>query len=255
METLSQKIDFVLLFTVENANCNGDPLNGNRPRETFDGYGEVSDVCLKRKIRNRLQDAEEPIFVQSDDRRTDEFDSLHARADGNEELKKLSKGKNTDRDAYAKAACAAWIDVRSFGQVFAFKGKGDDKGVSVGVRGPVTITSAKSISPIDISSIQITKSVNNESTDKGEKDSSTMGMKHRVEFGLYLAKGSINCQLTEKTGFTDADAEKIKQALLTLFEKIALLQGRMAACKFVGCIGGSMLQRHRSILPQRYTTA
>ena len=148
METLSQKIDFVLLFTVENANCNGDPLNGNRPRETFDGYGEVSDVCLKRKIRNRLQDAEEPIFVQSDDRRTDEFDSLHARADGNEELKKLSKGKNTDRDAYAKAACAAWIDVRSFGQVFAFKGKGDDKGVSVGVRGPVTISSAKSISPL-----------------------------------------------------------------------------------------------------------
>ena len=90
-----------------------------------------------------------------------------------------------------------WIDVRSFGQVFAFKG---DK-VSVGVRGPVTISIAKSVSPVDIISMQIVKSVNSEDT--AERASDTMGMKHRVAFGLYLAKGSINCQLAEKTGFNE----------------------------------------------------
>jgi CRISPR-associated protein Csd2 len=104
------------------------------------------------------------------------------------------------------------MDVRSFGQVFAFKG--DD--LSVGVRGPVSIHPAYSITPIDAESIQITKSVNSITGDK--KSSDTMGMKHTVPFGLYVTYGSINCQLAEKTGFTDADAELIKQSLATLFE-------------------------------------
>ncbi len=97
----------------------------------------------------------------------------------------------------------------------AYYNKGDT--VSVGVRGPVSIQQAVSISPVDIVSMQITKSVNSEGGKEG-KASDTMGMKHRVEFGLYVVNGSINCQLAEKTGFTDEDAEKIKQALLTLFE-------------------------------------
>lgn len=228
MSTLSSKIDFALVFTAENANPNGDPLNGNRPREDFDGFGEISDVCLKRKIRNRLQDMGEKIFVQSDDRCNDGYDSLKARADANEALKKLSAGKKTNRDDFAKAACAEWIDVRSFGQVFAFKGDS----VSVGVRGPVSISIAKSASPVDIISMQITKSVNGESG-KTAKASDTMGTKHRVEFGLYTARGSINCQLAEKTGFTEEDAEKIKQALLTLFENdcsSARPDGSMEVC-------------------------
>ena len=159
METLQHKIDFSLIITATNANPNGDPLNGNRPRETYEGYGEISDVCIKRKIRNRLQDMGEHIFVQSDDRCNDGFDSLRSRAEGNEALKAVSKGKNTNRDEYARTACAEWIDVRSFGQVFAFKGDA----VSVGVRGPVSIQHAVSISPVDIVSMQITKSVNGES--------------------------------------------------------------------------------------------
>ena len=151
--------------------------------------------------------------MQSDDRCDDGFKSLHDRAKGCETLAALSKAKNTDRDEYAKAACAEWTDVRSFGQVFAFKGDP----VSVGVRGPVSIQMAESISPVDIVSMQITKSVNGESG-KESKASDTMGSKHRVDFGLYVFHGSINVQLAEKTGFTEEDAEKIHEALETLFE-------------------------------------
>ena len=213
MAVLQNKIDFSVIITAKNANPNGDPLNGNRPRENYDGFGEISDVCIKRKIRNRLQDMGEKIFVQSDDRCDDGFGSLHDRAKGCEELAALSKQKNTDRDEYAKAACKQWIDVRSFGQVFAFKGDS----VSVGVRGPVSIQQAVSATPVDIVSMQITKSVNGESGKDG-KASDTMGTKHRVDFALYVFHGSINCQLAEKTGFTEEDAEKIKEALETLFE-------------------------------------
>lgn len=229
MGTLQNKIDFSVIFTAKNANPNGDPLNGNRPRENFNGYGEISDVCIKRKIRNRLQDMGEKIFVQSDERCDDGCDSLRSRADNNEALKAISKGKNTNRDDFAKTACDEWIDVRSFGQVFAFKGDN----VSVGVRGPVSIQQAVSVSPVDIVSMQITKSVNSEGGKEG-KASDTMGMKHRVEFGLYVVNGSINCQLAEKTGFTDDDAEKIKEALKTLFENDASSarpEGSMEVCR------------------------
>lgn len=229
MSSLSNKIDFVLLITATNANPNGDPLNGNRPRDNYDGYGEISDVCIKRKIRNRLQDMGENIFVQSDDRRTDDCDSLRSRADACEALKKIASGKKTNREKYAETACAEWIDVRSFGQVFAFKGA---EGMSVGVRGPVSVHQAVSVSPVDIVSMQITKSVNSDG--KEWKSSDTMGMKHRVEFGLYMVKGSINCQLAEKTGFSDEDAEKIKQALCTLFENdssSARPEGSMEVCR------------------------
>lgn len=213
METLQKKIDFAVVFAVSHANPNGDPLTGNRPRETYDGYGEISDVCLKRKIRNRLMDFGQRVFVQSDDRSNDGYKSLKERADANPELKKAGK----DKDSFAKAACQSWIDVRSFGQVFAFKGKGKSgDGVSVGVRGPVSIHSAFSVDPIISSSLQITKSVNGEPGEK--KASDTMGMKHRVDFGLYVTYGSINCQLAEKTGFTSDDAEQIKKALRTLFK-------------------------------------
>ncbi|MEG1478863.1 MAG: type I-C CRISPR-associated protein Cas7/Csd2, partial [Clostridiales bacterium] len=211
-------------------NPNGDPLNGNRPRENYDGYGEISDVCIKRKIRNRLQDMGESIFVQSDERSNDGCTSLKQRLDETKEVKKFSDGKNTNKNDFAKAACEEWIDVRSFGQVFAFK---SDEG-SVGVRGPVSIHQGVSISPVDIISMQITKSVNSESKKGSEKASDTMGMKHRVAFGLYLIKGSINCQLAEKTGFTDEDAEKIKKAMISLFENdssSARPDGSMEVCR------------------------
>ncbi len=206
MGVLNNKIDFVAFIAVNNANPNGDPLDGNRPRTDYNGYGEISDVCIKRKIRNRLQDMGERIFVQSDDRTDDEAKSLKERA------KDLEKIKN--KDEFAAKACESWIDVRSFGQVFAFKGFNC---ASVGVRGPVSVHQAVSIDPVEIMSLQITKSVNGEPTKNGEKGSDTMGMKHMVKFGLYELKGAINVQLAEKTGFTEEDAEKLKEALRTLF--------------------------------------
>ncbi len=212
MSTLQNKIDFEAIIEVKNANPNGDPLNGNMPRTTYDGFGEMSDVCIKRKIRNRLIDMGENVFVQSDDKNVDGFKSLHDRAEGNENFKKeLSNRKKANSEIATKIACEEWIDVRSFGQVFAFK----NSDISLGVRGPVSVQSAFSVDPVDITSLQITKSVNSES--KEGKASDTMGSKHRVDFGVYLLKGSINVQLAEKTGFSEEDAEKIKESLRTLF--------------------------------------
>ena len=113
MSALQNKIDFVALVSVTMANSNGDPLNGNRPRTNYDSRGEISDVCIKRKIRNRLQDMGQCIFVQSDDRCDDGCASLRDRAE------QAIKGVK-DRNEYARLACEKWIDVRSFGQVFAF---------------------------------------------------------------------------------------------------------------------------------------
>jgi len=230
MSNFTNKIDFAVIVSAKNANPNGDPLNGNRPRENYEGYGEISDVCIKRKIRNRLQDMGQEIFVQSDDKRSDSFRSLKDRADGCTELKKVIK----DKERYAAVACEKWIDVRSFGQVFAFKAS-EENAVSIGVRGPVSIHSAVSVSPVEISSMQITKSVNSETPkDPDKKSPDTMGMKHRVEFGLYVIYGSINHQLATKTGFSDNDALLIRQALITLFENdcsSARPDGSMEVCK------------------------
>lgn len=205
MSKLKNKIDFAVLVAVNMANPNGDPLNGNRPRIGPKGLGEITDVCIKRKIRNRMQDLGHSIFVQSEDRTDDGCTSLSERAG-----KGIVDAKT--KEEYEARACDQWMDARAFGQVFAFKSAGS---VSAGVRGPVSIHQAVSISPVDVQSYQITKSVNSEPKDK--KGSDTMGMKHMVRFGLYLVKGSINVQLAEKTGFTEADAEVFKECLRTLF--------------------------------------
>jgi len=209
MGVLQNKIDFVALAAVTMANPNGDPLNGNSPRTDYAGLGEISDVCIKRKIRNRMQDLGQAVFVQSADRCDDGCGSLSERASAT-----LGKAKDfkTGED-FARKACCTWLDVRSFGQVFAFK---DTKGVSIGVRGPVSIHQGVSVSQVQVEDMQITKSVNGESSDKG-RSSDTMGMKHFVRFGLYQIKGSINVQLAEKTGFTEEDAEVLKECLRTLF--------------------------------------
>ena len=217
---MTRKIDFSVIISVNGANPNGDPLNENMPRQLFDGYGIISDVCLKRKIRNRLQDMGERIFVQSDDRCDDGYTSLSSRFSNCESI----KSSKTPSEIMS-SACSEWIDVRSFGQLFAFKARAsknksdeDNSGsCSIGVRGPVTIRFAKSVEPIIVQTIQITKSVNSEDTN-GKKSSDTMGKKHFIPFTLYVFHGSINCQLAEKTGLTDDDAQKIKNAICTLFE-------------------------------------
>lgn len=123
--SLTNKIDFAAVFTVKKANPNGDPLNGNRPRVDYEGLGEVSDVCLKRKLRNRLQDMGEDIFVQSDTNRKDNFRSLKDRFDNNAEIKKATG----NREEQVNIACKTWYDVRAFDKFFAFKKakkKGED---------------------------------------------------------------------------------------------------------------------------------
>lgn len=238
--SLDHKIDFAIILSVKNANPNGDPLNGNRPRTDYDGFGEISDVCLKRKIRDRLQEAGFPIFVQSDEKKTDGMPSLKARAEsvlGKDAL----DGKKTPPEKTAQLACTNWLDVRTFGQLFAFSGKKkkegeeDANGVSIPIRGPVTIQSAFSVEPVSIASIQITKSVSGEG-DGTKRGSDTMGMKHRVDQAVYVTFGSMNPQLAERTGFNNEDAETIKTVLPKLFEgdaSSARPEGSMAIEKVI----------------------
>lgn len=226
MSTLQNKIDFAIVFRVKNANPNGDPLNGNRPRTDYGGLGEITDVCLKRKLRDRLQEAGQAIFVQSDDRKIDEYRSLAERA-------RAVLGDKLGGPETVKLSCTTWFDVRAFGQLFAIKSakkskkKGEpadendgDTGISIGIRGPVTIQSAFSVEPVSLTSTQITKSVSGEG-DGSKRGSDTMGMKHRVDQGIYVSYGSMNPQLAERTGFSAEDAEAIKKRLPKLFENDA----------------------------------
>lgn len=222
MSSLTKKIDFVLFISVKNANPNGDPLLGNMPRTDYAGYGEISDVAIKRKVRNRLQDMGYPIFVQANDRREDEFKSLEKRFDN-------AFDKKQDDDVVAKEACQKWLDVRSFGQVMTFQKR------SLGIRGPVSISLGKSLEPIDITTMQITRSTNGMDAAVGKtRSSDTMGTKHFVDFGVYKITGSINGYFAQKTGFNDEDAAAIKEALLSLFENdmsAARPEGSMAVEK------------------------
>ena len=263
---IKNKIDFAIVIGVNHANPNGDPLNANRPRQTIDRLGEISDVCLKRKMRNRLLAMGEEIFVQSDDNRVDACRSLNARF----------KAANFDDEVNIReAVCSKWLDVRAFGQVFAFKdekkkkGKGKQKenvdvdgqesgsaeedtgSVSIGIRGPVTVQSAYSLAPIAIESIQITKSVNLETNDKNpeKKDGDTMGMKHRIASAIYVAYGAITPQLASKTGFSNEDAEKIKLALQSLFEgdaSSARPEGSIEILKVIWCVHNSSCGQYSS---------
>lgn len=260
--SLQHKIDFAVILTVKNANPNGDPLNGNRPRISWDEIGEISDVCLKRKIRNRLLDMGQSIFVQSDDHKVDNCKTLKDRAAS------ILEGNMTKEEQVAKA-CSNWYDVRAFGQVFAFKGtpkekkkgkeadaekaKGND-GVSIGIRGPVTLHPAFSVEPVTVTSTQITKSVSSEGD--GSKTSDTMGMKHRIDQGTYCFVGSITPQLASLTGFSDEDAELLKKVLPSLFEgdaSSARPEGSMEVKKVIwwqhDCASGqySSAKVHRSL--------
>lgn len=213
---MEKKIDFVMLVNVNRANPNGDPLGGNRPRTDYNGFGEMSDGCIKRKIRNRMQDLGHSIFVQMDERADDGFFCLADRA-------KDLMGKDKDAAIFREKACKKWLDVRAFGQVFAFKkeGDGNSNGVSIGVRGPVTIHIPVSVAPVDVRQFQITKSVNGQSEKKDVISSDRMGNKFFVQHGLYVVRGSISGRLAEKTGFSAADAEVLKECLLSLFENDA----------------------------------
>lgn len=244
---LQKKINFAVIISAKDCNPNGDPLNGNRPRVTDGNIGEISAECLKRKMRDRLQEAGHAIFVQSNDRCTDGYPSLLNRLKGVLGVKYVSNKKTRLPEAeLKKACCMTWYDVRAMGQLFAYKpegkdketdegkdketeegkgkGKGKDKGtgkgISIAVRGPVSISIAKSVEPVRVISTQITKSVNSEG-DGDERGSDTMGMKHRVENGVYVFYGGISPQLAKLTGFSEEDANALKEILPRLFQNDA----------------------------------
>lgn len=203
---IDNKVDFIFTIEVKGANPNGDPLAGNMPRIDNRGYGIISDVCLKRKIRNRMQDMGYDIFVKAQDKSDDNFNSLEQRFNNSFPTKDI-----IDEDVIEQSN-RKWIDVRSFGQVMTYQKR------SIGIRGPVSISIAKSIEPIEITTMQITKSVNGMDPKAGKtRSADTMGSKHYVDYGVYIASGSVNVYFSEKTGFDEKDLEVLKEALRTLF--------------------------------------
>ena len=219
------KVDFVAIMVVDGANPNGDPLGGNMPRTSFDGRGEISDVCLKHKIRKRFNImAEKPtdkvLLVGSDygDKRSS---TIQDRLKNYIDFKTVSTVNGKEKavarpnEDIASDMCNEFRDVRCFGYTLALKDKdGDsDKGVglSIGISGPVTIQTAKSVAPISPVMMQITKCM---SMDGGGSD--TMGTKYRVDQAAYVIKGTVNARLAEKTGMTEEDVAALKEAILTM---------------------------------------
>lgn len=245
--SLNHKIDFAVIFTVTNANPNGDPLDGNRPRTTLEGLGEISDVCLKRKIRNKLMDMGQNIFVQSDDRRVDDYKTLKERATP------ILKQKGTSAEL-AQKACQEWYDVRAFGQVFALKDKDAAKGtgVSIGIRGPVTIQPAFSRDTVNITSTQITKSVSNDG-DGSKKSSDTMGMKHR------WTRAPMSSLEQSIRSWQNSQASRMKmhpfsnKRFLRCLKEMPPLHDRKVACLFKKSFGGNITVKAVNTLLPRFT--
>ena len=204
---INNKVDFILTVEVQNANPNGDPLAGNMPRTDSKGFGEISDVAIKRKIRNRMQDLGNDIFVIAKDRVTDGFNSLEKRFES-----VFTDKKKFPDDEVEETSCKKWLDVRSFGQVITYQKR------SIGIRGPISIGIAKSIQPVEIVTMQITRSANSmEAKSESGRSSDTMGNKHFIEHGVYVIYGSVNTYFAEKTGFNEDDLRIIKECLTTLF--------------------------------------
>lgn len=236
MTTLSQRHDFVLIFDVTNGNPNGDPDAGNLPRlDPETNHGLVSDVSLKRKIRNYVDlaksgDPGHHIYVQEsailNDKHREAYVALRADDPTASKAVKSSKKLNPKDDDEAKALrnwmCANFFDVRTFGAVMS-------TGINCGqVKGPVQLTFAGSVEPILPVEISITrmaatnekeKNERTEGSDDGDrKENRTMGRKHIVPYGLYVAHGFVSAKFAERTGFSDADLDLLFEALATMFE-------------------------------------
>jgi len=213
MTALANRYEFALLFDVQNGNPNGDPDAGNMPR--FDpetGHGLVTDVCLKRKIRNHVALAKEGaerfnIYVQ-------EKAVLSAQRKPAYEAATSDAAANTVE--YARDwMCKNFYDIRTFGAVMSTKENNCGQ-----VRGPVQIAFAKSVDPIMSQEVSITRmAVETEAeAKKQDGDNRTMGRKHIVPYGLYVAQGFVSAPLAEKTGFGEADLELLWNALINMFE-------------------------------------
>lgn len=229
MSAIMHRYDFVLFFDVENGNPNGDPDAGNMPRiDPETGLGLVTDVCLKRKVRNYVELAQDGatgyrIYVQEkavlNQRHQEAYTALSLKS----ESKKLPK-KAEDARAVTAWMCENFFDIRTFGAVMATE-------VNCGqVRGPVQLTFARSVEPVVPAEVSITRmAVTNEKDANNER---TMGRKFIVPYGLYRAEGFISVPLAEKTGFSDDDLALLWDALINMFEHDrSAARGKMASRK------------------------
>lgn len=233
--TIQNRYEFVYFFDVTNGNPNGDPDAGNMPRlDPESSRGLVTDVCLKRKIRNYIEITEEnqpgyDIYVKEKSilnlQNKKAYDALGIKP----ESKKLPKDEAKAREL-TQWMCANFFDVRTFGAVMTTE-------VNSGqVRGSVQIAFAQSIDPIiplevSITRMAVTSEKESEKQDGGNR---TMGRKYIVPYGLYRAHGFISAKLAEKTGFSDADVEKTWQALSNMFEHDrSAARGEMTARKLI----------------------
>lgn len=227
---LENRYDFVMLFDVENGNPNGDPDAGNAPRvDAESGYGFVTDVCLKRKIRNYVELVKEGepgynILIKPDKSLNAKFTAAYEE----EGLKTGNKGKNADDVKKAREfMCKNYFDVRTFGAVMS---TGDDPcGI---VRGPVQINFARSISPVNIQDVTITRQARTteERTETGETE---IGRKSMIPYALYRAEGYISAALANKsTNLSEEDVELLWSAIINMFENDhSAVRGKMCMRK------------------------
>ena len=223
MSAISNRYEFVIFFDVENGNPNGDPDAGNMPRiDPETGYGLVTDVCLKRKIRNDVETVNEGepgyrIYIKDSVplNRSDAEACAYVGVDP-DKLKEAKK-KDTDLDVKIRDfMCKNFFDIRSFGAVMTTFVKG---ALNCGqVRGPVQLGFARSVDPILPQEVTITRvAITTEA--EAEKKGTEMGWKYIVPYGLYRAEGYISANLAKKTtGFSEADLELLWQAILNMFE-------------------------------------
>ena len=217
MSAIQNRYDFVFLFDVTNGNPNGDPDAGNMPRlDPETSQGLVTDVCLKRKIRNYVRSprarARLQIYVQERavlNRRHQGAWDAKALEPERRRLQKLPKDQAKAREL-TDWMCGNFYDIRTFGAVMTTE-------VNCGqVRGPVQLAFARSIEPVLPLESAITRmAVTNERDVEKER---TMGRKHIVPYGLYRGHGFVSAKLAEKTGFSDADLELLWEALASMFE-------------------------------------
>ena len=223
MEPIKNRYEFVILFDVENGNPNGDPDAGNMPRiDPETGYGLVTDVCLKRKIRNYVETAKEGesgygIYIK-DSVPLNRSDLEACKAVGVDE-KKLKEARSKDKALDEKLRdfmCSNFYDIRTFGAVMTTFVKG---ALNCGqVRGPVQLGFARSIDPILPQEVTITRVAITTEAD-AEKKGTEMGRKYIVPYGLYRAEGYISANLARKTtGFSEDDLALLWQAILNMFE-------------------------------------
>lgn len=236
MSAIANRYEFVYLFDVTNGNPNGDPDAGNMPRlDPETNQGLVTDVCLKRKIRNYVAlekaDAEgKPeqgyvIYMQEKSVLNNQHKQAYAALGIEPEPKKLPKNEAKAHEL-TRWMCANFFDVRAFGAVMTTE-------VNAGqVRGPIQLAFATSIDPVIPLEVSITRmAVTNEKDLEKER---TMGRKHIIPYGLYRAHGFISAKLAERTGFSEGDLELLLRALINMFEHDrSAARGEMAARKLI----------------------